>query len=946
MLPPEEAFRKIKFMTNVIENNTLTNYSTSCSAIFYTLFTDPTWTPIPCDKQFNLTFFLCESSLSQTTTSLTILAHNQYCSAGYTLVSDICMKFTEFLSDGNIPLTIDSHKLLHNTLSAWSLGDNTRLSVMFPDYSTCLLTNSLSEVRVKEWFASDCSRDVAFVISLHMPASHQIVCNEAQHFKCSNLVCILTTYVCDGTADCKDESDEKGCNDRCYDIKIKDEYQDQGMRCLCSLLYFQCSTGRCIPQSHRCDDIIHCDDLSDEYQCSININDVIKLSTTETTVVKINGTCPLGYSMCNIDDEFCYPDDKWCVYVRDPDASILCPHKEHLYHCEWHTCPAMFKCRLSYCIPTYQVCDHTVDCPSGEDELSCRTLTCPGMLRCRIGGVCVHPTNICDGRFHCVESLDDETLCKVKSCPAGCTCRGRLVSCVALGIEDYGRISDAASGLIIINSTIHSSLKLAILTNLLLLSISNSRFTRDSLNWQILFGLDHLQELFLDNNGLLEIGPDTFNACRRVILFRIKDNSFHTLVADSFTGLRMVRDLDLSYSQIKVIAVCAFCGMHNVSVLNLSNNHLSTIQTDVFAGLLSLYLIDLRNNKFVRIYTPLELKIKFNVYVDKACYCCHLSSLKHCLYINDLSDNAKCTNIIQEHNNPKINLVVSALILCANIIILGYHHSLTISPVHSFLQQQQIVSNSLFEIYVISILLYSSYYKDDFITLTESWRNGKICLVLNTLVIFGLSMSKLTSTLLVTNQLLATKYALILQPFRMKQVIFCDCVVSTIVVLYIICHYLFHAVPGTYLCLTLSLHDFTDLPFFVVTLVFFTLNFIVTIVNIILNINIVQSVKQSAKALDTVDKFRKMHTALAKRTAGRIAIECCSLLLLLNLLLSQSWVNQNGNQEKSAHYESVHNDVALITFHILAVIHTPPYIVNMIHTWCSQYIKRKDKVKK
>lgn len=61
-------------------------------------------------------------------------------------------------------------------------------------------------------------------------------CSE-QMFQCSNKVCIIRHYICDGISDCKDGSDESV--ETCNGAPCKDK--------------LQCDDGRCIPTSWCCD---------------------------------------------------------------------------------------------------------------------------------------------------------------------------------------------------------------------------------------------------------------------------------------------------------------------------------------------------------------------------------------------------------------------------------------------------------------------------------------------------------------------------------------------------------------------------------------------------------------------------------------------------------------------------------------------------------------------
>ncbi|XP_006822699.1 LOW QUALITY PROTEIN: low-density lipoprotein receptor-related protein 6-like [Saccoglossus kowalevskii] len=109
------------------------------------------------------------------------------------------------------------------------------------------------------------------------------------HFTCKsgNIECIPQAWVCDTIPECADESDEQNCptcsklqfhckSGQCIDKKLRcngepdcnDESDEKFCQAPCWKDQFECSNGQCVDSElAECNDIIECDDGSDEVNC-------------------------------------------------------------------------------------------------------------------------------------------------------------------------------------------------------------------------------------------------------------------------------------------------------------------------------------------------------------------------------------------------------------------------------------------------------------------------------------------------------------------------------------------------------------------------------------------------------------------------------------------------------------------------------------------------------
>ncbi|RXG68624.1 Low-density lipoprotein receptor 1 [Armadillidium vulgare] len=212
------------------------------------------------------------------------------------------------------------------------------------------------------------------------------VCRDSQ-FKCDNGICLPIKWKCDGTDDCGDGSDE-----------VKDLCKHN-----CTSREFMCGNGQCITRNWRCDGHQDCIDGSDEINCT----------TVSERVHK-------GYEIFRCDNGFEIPilwrcdGDSDCKDKTDEEDCGTVENKPESSTDEKRTScrDTEFKCPKSFCILKSWICDGTNDCPNGEDEQDCKENICdPGTeFRCLDGSGCVKIAVKCDGTNHCLDG-SDETEC-------------------------------------------------------------------------------------------------------------------------------------------------------------------------------------------------------------------------------------------------------------------------------------------------------------------------------------------------------------------------------------------------------------------------------------------------------------------------------------------------------------------------------------------------------
>ena len=297
------------------------SFDRQCTAILAQFAVDLEWIKIPCDKDMERAYFVCEVKIHNTTKGSAMMKHyfinlpydgcpagtlglNSSCLRVFSLPSgdimhmgDVCK--VENMDMFQLPRHFDQGKklywskeqeyfmeLLAQMAHRWPsiAGQNGELSdqiILSPPSNDTRRKISISEMLAIQYSDMEFSHVNVTAMSEVVADAfmYVIVCSQLMtvigrnclpgHSACHDKTCILDHYFCDGIEDCPDYSDEKECDHVCYNVENSSITVNCftccfAPACLCHDLYFQCTPGRCIPWSRVCNGVNDCEQGEDE----------------------------------------------------------------------------------------------------------------------------------------------------------------------------------------------------------------------------------------------------------------------------------------------------------------------------------------------------------------------------------------------------------------------------------------------------------------------------------------------------------------------------------------------------------------------------------------------------------------------------------------------------------------------------------------------------------
>ena len=491
------------------------------------------------------------------------------------------------------------------------------------------------------------SLPVEFNITHPLEVEHDLSCGYGE-FTCTNGECVSQWVVLDGATDCLDGTDEGVVHTVCmYTTTNRAQhmadcsYCSPG-NCTCSVYYFQCSSGGCIPWYQYCDGTSHCSDGQDEAGCSLvsaPVNTVtprplakdIYVSCLESNVYRChfsNVCIPIErYNDGRPDCPVSTPHtETWSTfYIETPLPLIYKAEDEDGTHLTGECGPGYIRCPYDFtgtCFPFDKICLYDADqvgrmtpCPNGGHLLHCASVHCTGLFKCH-QAYCLPLRRMCDGRPDCPAGEDEE------GCPAEVRCPG-LLRCkeggcvhprhVCDGYRDCQRHGEdemhCDRAVCPLDCQCHASSIYCHGGVLTTVDCSHYKYVSITTNRGTLLSLVHTESLLFVTISYSDVSHDTlFQGLRTATNLDVSQNGLKHVTMSYLLGVDSLRHLNMSHNSISKVDKEAFWNKYNLLTLDLSNNHLQALHRETFIYAIKLKHLYLSSNSLLSFSLPMNLQ--------------------------------------------------------------------------------------------------------------------------------------------------------------------------------------------------------------------------------------------------------------------------------------------------------------------------------------------------
>ena len=493
---------------------------------------------------------------------------------------------------------------------------------------------------------------------------------------------------------------------------------------------------QCIAIANRCDNIVHCINGMDEFNCR-NTKD-----HSDTSEI------PWGYRL-----GVAVPP----LLINFTDTGIhATSFPANVSFLRSTPCPEThFKCPGDLlCLPIYAICNDVYDCPGHEDEADCEEFSVPGFYLCRASHLHLHLSHVCDGIGHCSQR-DDELFCDW-ACPLNCTCYGSAFFCTSLfPVHQYGELRFLEG-----RGSLMKPADFASNTMLIHLGLSSCGLTQIGLP-----RLQNLRNLDLSDNRLYVLNDEDMAAMRGLKELSLSGNPLRLQSLNSFQPLSSLTALDLSNLRLPFFNVSLSATFPDVQTLNLSHSGVQSVSRGTFEGLSKLRVLDISGCPFYKFPRRVfkDLQNLAVVYSDNYRLCCPATlppgfNLKDCHAPSD--EVSSCDDLLHSNAYRVLLACFGASSLLGNLLSFVYRvlsRNFSKSRFGVFVTHL-CVSDFLMGVYLAIIGIADGLYRGSYLWQDEHWRHSILCQIAGVVSLLSSEVSAFIIFLITLDRFLVLQF--------------------------------------------------------------------------------------------------------------------------------------------------------------------------------------------
>ncbi|XP_053405246.1 uncharacterized protein LOC123523149 isoform X2 [Mercenaria mercenaria] len=389
---------------------------------------------------------------------------------------------------------------------------------------------------------------------------------------------------------------------------------------------------------------------------------------------------------------------------------------------------------------------------------------CSGGYRCSSSQQCIPLEQICDGIAQC-SSKDDEQLCDF-SCPYNCSCSGYSVSCRAANIKLKQALAlpkSTRSADISLNPEIYKLLEVDKLRLHFLVRLNVSSCRIRILSKEAFAHLNNLVSLDIGYNEITRLPEHVFSFLRHLRhLILIGNVNIRVISSTAFHGLENINSLQITGTKLERISAYTFSNL-TVKLINISYNRIQEIEDFAFNNI-SIQQLDMRGNEILifnkHIFRNVTSLRELRTPAYKFC-CIRPCYVKESECYPKRNEFSSCEDLMRHPVLQAVLWIVGVAALAGNlgsiIYRLGYDRA-RLKIGYGIFVTNLATADFLMGVYLITIAVVDSYYRDRYIFKDEQWRNSKWCVTAGILSTVSSEASVLFVCLITLDRLLVIKY--------------------------------------------------------------------------------------------------------------------------------------------------------------------------------------------